>query len=240
MVFIDNKYTKLYYNIISTARSSDISHLVYTETHHILPKCLTGTDSAENLVKLTARQHFVCHWLLTKMVNGENKNKMIFALNKMLSSSKNQHRYKITGRKYELLKIQFNKANLFNDPNWQLEQRKRNHIGKKRSEETKQKLKDAWAKSREHRTGINHPNYGKTASASTKQKQSLAMTGKLVGEKNPMYGKSHSDEVKKILSENLRNNPIPKTYLECKFCLRIVDAGNYKRWHGNKCKLNNK
>ena len=58
--FLDNKYSRWYYAIIATAqaRISD----GYTENHHIIPKCLGGSNLEENLVNLTAREHFVCHW----------------------------------------------------------------------------------------------------------------------------------------------------------------------------------
>ncbi len=39
----------------------------YTESHHILPRCMGGTDDPANLVRLTAREHFVAHQLLVKM-----------------------------------------------------------------------------------------------------------------------------------------------------------------------------
>ena len=237
MIFIDNKYTKLYYSIIDSAKASPNKE--YTEKHHIIPKCLGGADNNSNLIKLTGRQHFICHWLLTRMVTGAEKHKMIFAVNRMLSISKKQSRYKITGRKYELLKLMFNEVNLFNDKDWQNSQRKQNHIGKIRSEETKQKLRDAWERNKESRIGVNHPSYGKTRSSETLKKMSMAMKGKLVKEKNPMYGKTHSKEVKTLLSDRLIKNPIPKKYLYCEYCLQSVDAGNYKRWHGPNCKLKN-
>ena len=64
MIFIDNKYTRVYYSIIDRAKTRSISS--YTEKHHIIPRSLGGTDAKENLVPLTAREHFICHLLLTK------------------------------------------------------------------------------------------------------------------------------------------------------------------------------
>ena len=238
MIFIDNKYTTIYYNIILSAQARTLLKEEYTEKHHIMPKSLGGTDNT-NIVKLTAREHFICHWLLTKMLTGDAKYKMVCAVNKMLLSSKKQKRYKITGRKYELLKKQFAKINLFNNVAWQEEQRALNHSGKKRSAKTKQNLKDAWAVTREDRAGTNHPLYGQPVSIATRTNRSVSMTGKLVKEKNPMYGKSHSAEVKQILSDRLLKTPLPKKYIQCEYCTNIIDAGNYKRWHGNKCKLKN-
>lgn len=39
----------------------------YTERHHIIPKCMGGDDSMENLISLTAREHFIAHWLLWRI-----------------------------------------------------------------------------------------------------------------------------------------------------------------------------
>jgi cellobiose-specific phosphotransferase system component IIA len=66
MIFIDNKYTRWYYNIVTNAKSR-IS-IGYTEKHHIIPKSCGGNNSKNNLVALTAREHFVCHLLLIRMV----------------------------------------------------------------------------------------------------------------------------------------------------------------------------
>ena len=59
------KYTKWYAQITERARNRILD--TYTETHHIIPRSLGGTDDINNLVELTAREHFICHWLLTKM-----------------------------------------------------------------------------------------------------------------------------------------------------------------------------
>jgi len=41
--------------------------LTYFENHHILPKCLGGTNDNENLILLTAREHYIAHYLLAKI-----------------------------------------------------------------------------------------------------------------------------------------------------------------------------
>lgn len=64
MIFIDNKYTHWYYSIVNAAVSR-ATPTYYTEKHHIVPRSLGGNNSASNLVKLTAKEHFVCHRLLT-------------------------------------------------------------------------------------------------------------------------------------------------------------------------------
>ena len=75
MIFINNKYTNWYNSIINNAKNRTITG--YTENHHIIPRSLNGTNTSENLVRLTAREHFVCHLLLTKMTVGNARYKII-------------------------------------------------------------------------------------------------------------------------------------------------------------------
>lgn len=71
-------YRKIYNSIIDRAKNRKATG--YTEAHHIKPRCLGGADSKENIVNLTAREHYLCHWLLAK----EYKNqKLIFAWRSM-------------------------------------------------------------------------------------------------------------------------------------------------------------
>jgi len=79
MIFILNKYTRIYYAIIQHAQAR-VKPETYTENHHIIPKSLGGSNSKDNLVALTAREHFVCHLLLTKMTEGNARNKMLSAV----------------------------------------------------------------------------------------------------------------------------------------------------------------
>lgn len=57
--FLINKYTKWYFNIIESAQRQEMDG--YTEKHHIIPKSLGGSNDKTNIVKLTAREHFICH-----------------------------------------------------------------------------------------------------------------------------------------------------------------------------------
>ena len=69
MIFHSNKYSRWYNQIIERAKCRLLNG-EYKEIHHIMPKCLGGNNDSSNLVELTAREHFVVHWLLTKMVDG--------------------------------------------------------------------------------------------------------------------------------------------------------------------------
>lgn len=69
--FKNNKYTRWYFNIMSSPYTGE----GYSETHHIIPKAMGGPNSKSNLVRLTARQHFVAHSLLRKMTEGQLRQK---------------------------------------------------------------------------------------------------------------------------------------------------------------------
>ena len=77
-MYLQNKYSNWYFNIIKQARTRLLSG--YAEKHHIIPKSLGGNNTKDNLVALTAREHFVCHLLLTRMTTGEARKKMVFAV----------------------------------------------------------------------------------------------------------------------------------------------------------------
>tara|TARA_B110000503_G_C7024602_1_gene361253 strand:- start:354 stop:710 length:357 start_codon:yes stop_codon:yes gene_type:complete len=102
-----NKYNKWYTNITDRAKNRVLDS--YTESHHIQPRSLGGGDEANNLVNLTAREHFVCHWLLVKMTSGQDHHKMLNALRMMRAENLNQQRYttKITARVYESIKKEY-------------------------------------------------------------------------------------------------------------------------------------
>lgn len=101
-----SKYSKLYYKITSNAKQRITEG--YTELHHIIPQSMGGSNDKENLVELTAREHFICHWLLIKMTEGKDRSKMLYALNGMKAENRYQQRYhtKITARVYEKYRIE--------------------------------------------------------------------------------------------------------------------------------------
>lgn len=79
--FKDNKYTRWYYQLIAKRAIKDWRRK--GEVHHIIPSSLGGSDDRSNLVKLSGHDHAWCHWLLTKMTEGEAKSKMVYAFNMM-------------------------------------------------------------------------------------------------------------------------------------------------------------
>ena len=101
-MFIDNKYTQCYYRIVENRKVYPLSG--YVERHHIIPKSLGGNNKKENLILLSAREHFICHRLLVKMTTGKDKMKMAYAIRMMMwLENPCQDRYKINARLYERL-----------------------------------------------------------------------------------------------------------------------------------------
>jgi hypothetical protein len=99
-MYLKNKYTRWYYNIINRAKERSITG--YSENHHIIPKSLGGSNEKTNIVKLTAREHFICHKLLVKMVTGQKRYKMMEAV-AIFSNNKNRKIF-INSRDVELIR----------------------------------------------------------------------------------------------------------------------------------------
>lgn len=75
-------YLKHYNLLIERGLTRQTS--VYTENHHIIPRCLGGSDDESNLVQLTPEEHYVAHQLLVK-IYPDNKN-LAFAANMMCTN----------------------------------------------------------------------------------------------------------------------------------------------------------
>ena len=194
MIFIANKYTRWYYNIVNRAKTRMI--IGYTEKHHIIPKSCGGDNSKENLVVLTAREHFVCHLLLVRMVEGQFRYKMAYALNRMLTTNNNgnQDRYIPTSRKFEKIRLQISNS---------LKGHSSPMKGRFHSEETKKKI------SKIHK-GKPSALKGRPKSEETKKKMSDARKGYKMSDSTKKKlsdankGKSYSDEYKKKMSERTK------------------------------------
>lgn len=218
-MFATNKYSNWYYSIIEAAKSR-VKIDCYTEKHHIVPKSLGGNNSATNIVSLTAKEHFVCHLLLPKMVTTqEAKTKMWYAAYYMTRMSKNHQRYKCTGRTYQMLRENMKKANTLRPgPN----------KGKTFSEEWRANLSAAFRgrklapRTAEHSKKLSFPK-----SEETRRKLSEARLGK-------SWGYHHSNDTKQKMSEWQKGIPKPK--YTCIHCGKETSLINIKRWHNENCK----
>jgi hypothetical protein len=174
-------YLKIYNSLVERGKNRQLTG--YTETHHIIPKCVGGTNDKYNLVKLTAREHFICHLLLCEIYSKNTK--LRFALWNMCNvKRKYQNRYKVSSRLYNFIREEYSKnVSGNNNPRFgkKLTDEQKNHIslsrigkyggeknsfyGKKHSEETKEILRK---KSSEQKH-----------SKETKEKMSIARKDKL-------------------------------------------------------------
>lgn len=94
-------YQNIYNQIIHRAKNRKLNG--YKEKHHIVPKSIGGLDIIENIVELTAKEHFLCHMLLCEIYPKNNKLRHALFLMAIGKRSKNKQ-YAINSRTYERLK----------------------------------------------------------------------------------------------------------------------------------------
>jgi hypothetical protein len=100
-------YTKIYKRIVDRAKERELD--VYTEMHHVIPRCMGGTEDPDNIVKLTPEEHYICHLLLAKehpdheglalaaiMMGKKRNNKAYGWLKRNLSESKKKPKAEYT------------------------------------------------------------------------------------------------------------------------------------------------
>lgn len=135
-------YIKLHDKIIEKARVRE-KPVCYCERHHVLPKSMGGDDSKDNIVILTAREHFVIHWLLYKIHKNSSMALAFFSMSKPVGNG----RVRYTSRNFKYAREAGAKAvsylksgekhhmfGLLGDKN--------PHYGMKRSEKTKKLLSE--------------------------------------------------------------------------------------------------
>ena len=168
-------YQKIYNQIIERAKNRQLEG--YKEKHHILPKCLGGDNKKENLVELTAREHFLCHMLLCEIYPNEIKLRQALWL---MSSNPKYKNTKISSQMYEHIKSNF-----------------------KHTEESKQKMRQPrpglGEKISKAKTGKKQPNISKSKLGKPTNKK-----GKPDGPKHTDESKKKISE--KILSKGKNRN----------------------------------
>ena len=200
---LTNKYSKTYFAITFNAKQR--INEGYTELHHIIPQSMGGSNDKDNLVELTAREHFICHWLLIKMTEGKDRSKMLYALNGMKAENRYQQRYntKITARVYETYRIEHaeNHSNT-------MKGRPAKNKGRSMSEEQKQLLRE--------KAKANHAT-GKVYSKESQEKR----VAKILGQKR-------TDETKKLMSLASKGKPKGPMSEEQKQARSITMTGQKK------------
>jgi len=172
-------YLRIYNQIVERGKGRILTG--YTETHHIIPKCVGGNNECWNLVNLTAREHFICHLLLCE-IYPQNK-KLRFALWNMCNVKRRyQQRYVVGSRMYNFIREEYSE---------QVRGENNPRYGKKLSEEIKNKI----SKSRIGLyVGEKNSFYGKNHSNETKEKLRI---------KSSQH--KHSDKTKEKMSLSRKN-----------------------------------
>ena len=229
-----NKYTKWYFDIINRSITQNRSKGkgIYFESHHIIPKSMGGDNSKENLVLLTAKEHYIVHFCLVKCIEEQYVKRMKRALSKMQCFNEFQ-----SGRSSLRYVISRKMMSGMNNPMYGVSLVPKNK-GKKMSVETREKIKKShWL------------NNGGKIKESTKKlwKQNR------IGKGNSMFGKKHSAETKHKISMANKNKPCKnRELLRIKLCEYVNNMSaeerskkygscKGKKWYSNKdmnlCKL---
>lgn len=222
MLFIDNKYTRIYNSIIENAKDRCLPIDVYCEKHHIIPRSIGGNNSFVNIVKLLPREHFICHWLLVKMTEGKNKRSMSHALRMMLAVNPNKHkeRYIPKSKIYTIVKKSANQASL----------------GKPCSEETREKIRQGNLKrkppSNETRRKL---------SEAAKRRKGFTPEGRqrvIESNKSRVWTKEMREKLRQhnLGKPNTAQKGRQQPQLTCPYCGKTGGNSIMKRWHMNNCK----
>lgn len=207
-------YQRIHDAIIDRARNRILQG--YREQHHVIPRCLGGTDDKSNLVKLTAREHFIVHKLLVEIYPDETK--LVYAywmMARNVSNSRYKREYRVSNREYERVKTLFSEVSSIRQK------------GKKLSAEHKQKL-SAKAKLR----GNNRTPGEFKHSIETKQKLSSLWKGTTRSLEDRQKISAGQIGIKKRPYIH-KNKPHP---VQCVHCNKIGSPRGMYRWHFDNCK----
>ena len=224
---------------------------MYTEVHHILPKCQGGTNDKSNLVRMPVRYHIMAHILLSKAypdniylaysahILMECKNgKELFSTRLASMVRENFRKSRIGTHHSDETKRKISesqKGKIISKEH--VERLRLLNTGRKHSEETRKKMSESHKKenlSAEVIKKISMTSKGRRHSEETKQKISLANTGKVFSKehrenisksKKGKPGKKHTkEELEKMSKNKLRKKvqgPDGTIYDSMKICSEI-------------------
>jgi hypothetical protein len=270
-IALPNKYTKWYCQIVhraqeraKTKKEAKIITNGYIEGHHIVPECffinrirkgpngwLEGNpNNKENYAYITAQEHFVCHWLLCKMIFGRGRNMVLYAMNGMKRKGKdNIGRYnsEINGRVFQNIKSELAKIQSIASTAMNLERVKNGtHPLMKRLDGTSS------AQDRVN-AGTHHLLGGEIQRRSAPKRRKEGTYGFQVAEQFAKVCKARDKVIservtagtwilqdvdfhKKYVAEQLAQgkhcSQIMKT---CQYCGKTIDSANYSKSHGKNC-----
>ena len=228
-------YKKVYDQIIERSKLEKRKKYegTYYESHHIIPKSLGGTGNSKqwrthkNIILLTAREHFICHWLLLNMY--PDNDSLIFSFWAMCSLENNkQTRHIPSSRIIEYSKLKMSECKKGRIGYWK---------GKHLSEETKLKI-------RESKRGVAiHSDTNKIKAANRSKGNSYRLGMKQSEESKQLMSESHKNRYKLnpelILSKSRKMKGRTQKKIKCPYCDK--EGGNTMgRWHFENCKFKTK
>lgn len=205
-------YKKHYDALVS--RAKDRTLVGYSERHHIIPKCMGGSNDPENLVRLTAEEHFVAHKLLVMMYPGNNK--LVFAAWGMTNLRKSSNQVHRAGNKlYGWLRQEHQRAS------------SESQKGRKATEEIRAKMRAAAARNKDnvelkekrHQALLGRK---KSAESIAKMKATLAGQDYKTRQSASHTGKKHTEETKEKIRLSKIGKPRPPELMEK---LRLIHLG---------------
>ena len=96
-----NRHFERYLKIVHHYKNEGCGEL-FSEKHHITPRCLGGADEPKNIVRLPAKAHIICHYLLHKAYP---QNRALAKAFSMMAVTKKGQVRKFSSRLYEQSKI---------------------------------------------------------------------------------------------------------------------------------------
>lgn len=213
-------YQKIYNDLVERGKPRELEG--YKERHHIVPKCLGGDDKSDNLVYLTAREHYIAHKLLVKIFPTNFKLKYAFWMMCSMETT-TQNRYKVSAYDYEyakqLIAIRYpetrNKISDSLKKSYETGKRKKWNLGKKMPKEFGEKISKA-------KKGMLGTNKGIPMSIDQKQKI-----------RNTLKGHEVSQSTKNKISDTLLNRPL----ITCPHCSKCSRGTSFKVYHFENCKF---
>jgi hypothetical protein len=199
----------------------------YFEGHHIIPKSKGGTGNSNrpknnpNIVLLTAREHFLAHWILWRIYRDRQS---ALAFHKMMSTNKNQNRV-LSSRGYEEARLAFRQTNIGNQYG----------KGKTKIISEEQKLKQSELMKGRY-DGKNNPFYGKKHTHGTKEKLRKSREG-ISGEMIWNYGGEKLVIKDGIIIESFKTSEEVAKFIGCSHSnVRHVLSGKQKTAKGYEIK----
>jgi hypothetical protein len=226
-------YLNRYLKLISYAIQHP-SVTEFNEEHHILPESMGGDNKDTNLVILSARQHYLAHWMLWKAYKSKEMTSAFFAMSNQNNQYQGRTR-RITSRTYELLRMEFAQLiSVSTTELWQDSKYRQKHIDTNNTPKTKnlrsQKAKELWG-NLEYRQKQHVARKEAWASGRFKRDHSKC------GNKGDANVAKRPEVKAKNSGVNHYSNREGYVKPSCIHCGITSTLTNIKRWHNNNCKL---